>query len=91
MVKTTSKSASRSKSTSPKGRTAADRRGNGATVQGEGKDASMGRKDANTNKTKALELALGQIDKAFGSGSIMRLNEDQIRSCLLYTSPSPRD
>ncbi|MCH2138074.1 MAG: recombinase RecA [Phycisphaerales bacterium] len=33
---------------------------------------------ATAEKAKALDLALGQIDKAFGSGSIMRLNEDQI-------------
>ncbi|MCH2137043.1 MAG: recombinase RecA [Phycisphaerales bacterium] len=45
----------------------------------------MARKDATTNdrastqRTKALELALGQIDKAFGSGSIMKLNGDQIK------------
>jgi len=60
--------------------------GRRATVSGEGKESKMARKDAtNTDRTaagkaKALELALGQIDKAFGSGSIMKLNGDQIKA-----------
>ena len=29
-------------------------------------------KKQTSNKTKALDLALGQIDKQFGNGSIMR-------------------
>ncbi len=37
----------------------------------------MTKKQTN-NKTKALDLALGQIDKQFGKGSIMRLNKDSI-------------
>ena len=35
-------------------------------------------KKQTSNKTKALDLALGQIDKQFGKGSIMRLNKDSI-------------
>ena len=47
----------------------------------------MARKDATpTNKTKALVLALGQIDKAFGSGSIMRLNDDQMKGMEGYST-----
>jgi len=40
-----------------------------------------------TDKEKALELTISQIEKHFGKGSIMKLGE----VCLLYTSPSPRD
>jgi len=60
--------------------------GRRATVSDEGKESKMARKDAApidrtaAGKAKALDLALGQIDKAFGSGSIMKLNGDQIRS-----------
>jgi recombination protein RecA len=62
-----------------------------ATVSEEGKDSRMARKDATTStkptsKRKALELALGQIDKAFGSGSIMRLNGDQIKGLEGYST-----
>ena len=35
-------------------------------------------KKQTSNKTKALDLALGQIDKQIGKGSIMRLNKDSI-------------
>ena len=35
------------------------------------------------DKKKALDMAMHQIEKDFGKGSIM--------ICLLYTSPSPRD
>ena len=28
-----------------------------------------------TNKTKALNMALGQIEKQFGKGSVMRLGD----------------
>ncbi len=31
---------------------------------------------AETKKAKALELAITQIDRQFGKGSIMRLGED---------------
>ena len=31
-----------------------------------------------TKKAKALELALSQIDRQFGKGSIMRLGDDYI-------------
>lgn len=34
------------------------------------------RKDFGTDRDKALELALGQIDRQFGKGSIMRLGDD---------------
>jgi len=90
MVKNT-KSKSKSNGSKTWGRKSSkktDRFGRTGTVQGEGKDASMGRKDpaAGGNKTKALELALGQIDKAFGSGSIMRLNEDAINSIEGYST-----
>ena len=48
-----------------------------------------------TKKAKALELAITQIDRQFGKGSIMKLGEEHVptmeNSCLLYTSPSPRD
>lgn len=33
-------------------------------------------KDKNVDKSKALEAALGQIDRAFGKGSIMKLGKD---------------
>ena len=33
---------------------------------------------AETKKAKALELAITQIDRQFGKGSIMRLGEDYI-------------
>ncbi|MCK4965105.1 MAG: recombinase RecA [Dehalococcoidia bacterium] len=36
----------------------------------------------NTEKEKALELAVGQIEKRFGKGSIMRLGEDSIRATI---------
>ena len=36
-------------------------------------------KKLTNNKTKALDLALGQIDKQFGKGSIMRLNKDRFK------------
>ena len=32
----------------------------------------------NTEKQKALELALAQIDKQFGKGSVMRLGDDRL-------------
>ena len=36
----------------------------------------MSEKMGNSEKLKALELALGQIEKSYGKGSIMRLGED---------------
>ena len=80
----------------------------------------------NAEKAKALQVALAQIEKQFGKGTIMRLGEGEViediqvvstgslgldialgvgglprgrvveiygpeSSCLLYTSPSPRD
>ncbi|CDO58491.1 RecA protein [Candidatus Phaeomarinobacter ectocarpi] len=36
----------------------------------------MSFKDKNVDKSKALEAALGQIDRAFGKGSIMKLGKD---------------
>ena len=39
---------------------------------------------ANTEKAKALQAALAQIEKQFGKGTIMRLGEGEV--CLLYTS-----
>lgn len=35
-------------------------------------------KDNNNNKLKALEMAISQIEKNFGKGSIMRLGEDSV-------------
>ena len=35
---------------------------------------------AETKKAKALELAITQIDRQFGKGSIMRLGDDYITS-----------
>ena len=32
-----------------------------------------------TKKTKALDLAMTQIDRQFGKGSIMRLGSDSVR------------
>ena len=40
------------------------------------------RAEINTEKEKALELAVGQIEKRFGKGSIMRLGEDSIRATI---------
>jgi recombination protein RecA len=74
-----------SSSGKPKSRLSANRSGR-ATVSRDGKESTMARKNAAPQdrsaggKAKALELALGQIDKAFGSGSIMKLNGDQINA-----------
>ncbi|MBW2476117.1 MAG: DNA recombination/repair protein RecA, partial [Deltaproteobacteria bacterium] len=32
----------------------------------------------NTDRNRAIELAMGQIEKQFGKGSIMRLGEDAV-------------
>ena len=34
-------------------------------------------KESMEDKTKALDAALGQIERAFGKGSVMRLGDDQ--------------
>ena len=72
------------------------------------------KESSSTEKNKALNLVLGQIERNFGRGSIMRLGDASRMkvetistgaltldlalgggypkgSCLLYTSPSPRD
>src|SRR5512147_2401181 len=36
----------------------------------------MATKDKDTNKLKALEMAISQIEKNFGKGSIMRMGEE---------------
>lgn len=38
----------------------------------------MSGKDSNKDKVKALEMAIAQIEKNFGKGSIMRLGEDSV-------------
>ena len=48
-------------------------------------------------KNKALDAAISQITDNFGKGSVMKLGQqtamdiESISTCLLYTSPSPRD
>ena len=37
----------------------------------------MTAKDINIDKTKVLDQALGQIEKAFGKGSVMRLGQKE--------------
>ena len=55
------------------------------------------KESSSAEKNKALNLVLGQIERNFGRGSIMRLGDasrmkvETISTCLLYTSPSPRD
>ena len=60
------------------------------------------KKNESKEKDKALSLVLGQIERNFGRGSIMRLGDASrmkvetistgaLTFCLLYTSPSPRD
>jgi recombination protein RecA len=41
-----------------------------------GKDAVAKKADESANRMKALELALSQIEKQFGKGSIMKMSED---------------
>ncbi|MFB3919334.1 recombinase RecA [Candidatus Velamenicoccus archaeovorus] len=41
-----------------------------------GKDKDLKKKEESSNRLKALELALSQIEKQFGKGSIMKLGED---------------
>jgi recombination protein RecA len=38
--------------------------------------------EINTEKEKALELAVSQIEKRYGKGSIMRLGEDSVRTTI---------
>jgi len=51
--------------------------------------------DQNSDKTKALQAALAQIEKQFGKGTIMRLGEGeviediQVVSPVLWASTSP--
>ncbi len=45
-------------------------------VNKDSKDKDLSKKDESTNRLKALELALSQIEKQFGKGSIMKLGED---------------
>ena len=42
-----------------------------------------------SDKKKALETALQQIEKNFGKGSVMRLGDTPSMNCLLYTSQIP--
>ena len=50
-----------------------------------------------SEKNKALDAALAQITDNFGKGSVMKLGQrkamdvESVSTCLLYTSPSPRD
>jgi recombination protein RecA len=37
-----------------------------------------------TEKQKALELAISQIEKQFGKGSIMKLGEDSIKASIEF-------
>jgi recombination protein RecA len=41
-----------------------------------GKDKDLKKREESSNRLKALELALSQIEKQFGKGSIMKLGED---------------
>lgn len=45
-------------------------------VDKDSKDKELKKKEDTTNRLKALELALAQIEKQFGKGSIMKLGED---------------
>ena len=57
----------------------------------------------NSEKAKALDVAMSQIEQTYGKGSIMKLGQRTAMDveaistgslsldCLLYTSPSPRD
>ena len=45
-------------------------------VSKDNKDKDLKKKEENTDRLKALELALAQIEKQFGKGSIMKLGED---------------
>ena len=50
------------------------------------KKASVEAASPASDKKKALETAMAQIEKTYGKGSIMRLGENQGVVCLLYTS-----
>ena len=45
-------------------------------VSKDNKDKDLKKKEENMDRLKALELALAQIEKQFGKGSIMKLGED---------------
>ncbi len=45
-------------------------------VSKDNKEKDIKKTEENTNRLKALELALAQIEKQFGKGSIMKLGED---------------
>ena len=45
-------------------------------VDKDNKDKELKKKEDSSNRLKALELALAQIEKQFGKGSIMKLGED---------------
>jgi len=45
-------------------------------VSKDSKDKDLKKKEENVDRLKALELALAQIEKQFGKGSIMKLGED---------------
>ncbi len=45
-------------------------------INKDNKDKDLKKKEENTDRMKALELALSQIEKQFGKGSIMKLGED---------------
>ena len=42
----------------------------------------------NSEKRKALEIAMAQIEKQFGKGSIMKLGEFRGNECRSYTNRS---
>ena len=45
--------------------------------------------DPNTRKLKRYQPIVEEIN--FLEEEISQLNDDELRNCLLYTSPSPRD
>ncbi len=45
-------------------------------VNKDNKEKELSKKEESSNRMKALELALAQIEKQFGKGSIMKLGED---------------
>ena len=54
-------------------------RNNGTSTRGKSMAKSSSAStpaDLDKNRTKALEVAVGQIERAFGKGSIMRLDDD---------------
>ena len=47
----------------------------------------MQKKNGDKDKERAVELAIGQIEKQFGRGSIMKLGDDSIRPGRLPSMP----